>query len=128
LACSRKWIGRNRSTAKGWTITSKGYKQLLRPDHPNATGDGYMMEHRLVMEKKLGRLLTSDEVVHHKNGDKLDNRISNLELMEKRQHDGHRKPVYHVTCPHCQTVFPMRGHVHTVDQIRSGQLPLRLPV
>lgn len=80
------------------------------------------------MEKKLGRLLTKDEVVYHKNGNKLDNRPSNLELMEKRQHDAARRPIYYATCPHCQETFPIRGRAHTVDQTRSGQLPIRFPV
>lgn len=43
-------------------------------------------EHRVVMEMLLGRKLTRDEVVHHRNGDKKDNRPENLEVMTRAQH------------------------------------------
>lgn len=66
---------------KGGRIkTGKGYIDVLSHDHPNRGKKGYVREHHLVMEKHLGRYLTKDEVVHHKNGIKDDNRIENLML------------------------------------------------
>lgn len=67
-------------TTKVRTFRGRSYRVTYRPDHPNTPKGGWMMEHRLVMEATIGRLLQSAEVVHHINHDSLDNRPDNLEL------------------------------------------------
>lgn len=63
-----------------------GYVSIYFPDHPKSNKDGYIMEHDLIMECKIGRWLKPNEVVHHKNKIRNDNRIENLELMTFKEH------------------------------------------
>lgn len=63
-----------------------GYVAIYFPDHPKSNKDGYIMEHDLIMECFIGRHLKKDEIVHHINHKRNDNRIENLKLMTKREH------------------------------------------
>lgn len=70
----------------------EGYIHILKPEHPFAPKSGYVLEHRLVMEKHLGRYLLPTEQIHHINRIKSDNRIKNLMLF--RDAMAHKK--YHL--------------------------------
>ena len=70
----------------GRYLTSQGYYLVMAKDHPLCDVRGYVPEHTLVMEKHIGRYLKNDEVVHHKNKIKTDNRIDNLQLLTDHEH------------------------------------------
>lgn len=92
-------------------IVKKGdYNYAKVPDHPNATKNGYVLEHRIVMENHLQRLLTKGEVVHHINENKKDNRLDNLEVMYTKDHMKHHQSMKGRTmlllkCPECSVLF-----------------------
>lgn len=74
----------------GWRKELTGYLLVRAPEgHPHARRDGSIYEHRLVMEDHLGRYLHPEEVVHHLNGDRADNRVANLQLRRSRKEHGH---------------------------------------
>lgn len=72
--------GRPSPNWKGGRVKTSGYVRIHQPCHPFAIKTGYVLEHRLVMEKRIGRYLTPVEEVHHENEIKDDNRDENLTL------------------------------------------------
>lgn len=102
--------GPNGSNWKGGRHCNKqtGYVSVYAPDHPHRRSNNQVFEHRLVMEKYLGRHLDPTEVVHHKNGIKNDNRIENLELVES-------------TGKHVSEHFKKSHRVHELEEIIAQQ-------
>lgn len=88
----KKISGYNHSKFKG-KIQQGGYIYVYSPNHPNKNSHNYVFEHRLVMEKRVGRYLTLEERVHHINGVKTDNKIENLMLFPNM--GSHRKFIHY---------------------------------
>ncbi len=88
------WKGRKRPemwgskhpSYKGGYTNKDGYRVIC------FEGDKEIREHRFIVENNLGRSLKEEEIIHHKNGDKTDNRIENLEITNRKEHINiHRK-------------------------------------
>ena len=74
-ACSKSCAGKLNKDRKRWRITN-GYKEIYHPSHDRK--NKYIREHVLVMSEFLGRTVKYPENIHHIDGDKLNNNISNL--------------------------------------------------
>ena len=91
---SKATVSHKSNNWKGGRIKQGGYIYIYKPEHPFSNRHHYVFEHRLVMEKHIGRFLERRETVHHQNGILDDNRIENLMLFENEsEHQRYHKKV-----------------------------------
>ncbi|KKN73841.1 hypothetical protein LCGC14_0396430 [marine sediment metagenome] len=103
-ACSKDNKDSNNPRWKGGRAKiGGGYIGILNHGHPDANNKGYVPEHRLVLEAKLGRPLKLNECAHHLNGVKTDNRPENLVAVSPQEHNilHHLKGAIKMNCPKC---------------------------
>lgn len=82
--------GQKTGPRKNWEyaeqIDKNGYVKCYGRLHPYSNGRHMIPKHVIVMELSIGRKIKSTEVVHHKNGNRQDNKLENLELMTRSMH------------------------------------------
>lgn len=120
LSCSAKArTGPQHGSWKGGQTIINGYVFVYAPGHHLATTRGYAPEHRLVMERIIGRPLLPEEVVHHIDRNRLNNLPDNLQLMSQSEHaamhqaeaSAVRWAHRHDACVACGTTdTPHKGH------------------
>lgn len=98
-----------------------GYVLVKLPEHPYATKQGYVREHRLVVERKLGRYLHPSEVVHHRDGDPGNNDPDNLEVFSS--HSEHMKHEWATKWyPHLEQLQAKSPRKHRSQSTSSRQV------
>jgi ribosomal protein L40E len=81
----------------GSRIDRDGYIKTYAPDHPWPRKSGYVFEHVRVIELHIGRRLVSGEVVHHRDHDRKNNDLANLEILRAGEHSQlHRREDTHL--------------------------------
>lgn len=106
----------------GKYIDDKGYVRVLRPDHPKNIR-GYAYEHRLVVERYLGRFLQGWETVHHINEIKQDNRLDNLFICSHKEHSALHKEGAVMSAEHRekmrQTAYNNKPHTKKRNYVKN---------
>lgn len=88
-----------------------GYWIISKPEGYRGkrhVGYNFLYEHRYLMEEKLGRYLEYNEIIHHINGDKLDNRIENLMVLSRSKHGEFNTKPPNIKCDICKKYFHKR--------------------
>lgn len=134
VAAARREAGRFCSRACAYTA-ARGVERVVGTTYVRKDGyrvvkigvRRYALEHRLVVEAAIGRPLRSDEEVHHVNGDKLNNRLENLEILSPVLHqDRHgdnparRRSRVTLTCEQCGAAYERKASLQGKSRFCSG--------
>ena len=114
---------------KGGLRKDRGYIEVKCPNHPAANKSGYVRQHRIIMEKAIGRCLLYGEKIHHIDGNRSNNHIDNLKLYSS--HSEHMKNCHIIRfrnpnnsfeyrqCSKCKNIFKLEHENFTKNINRS---------